>query len=40
MFSRNASKRPDEYELDDIQTAFEDSIFRKNEVVKAAIRIR
>ena len=30
----------DEYELDDIQTAFEDSISRKNEVVKAAIRIR
>lgn len=30
----------DEYELDDIQTAFEDSISRKNEVVKAAVRIR
>ncbi|MDO5459484.1 MAG: zinc-binding dehydrogenase, partial [Eubacteriales bacterium] len=30
----------DEYELDDIQTAFEDSVSRKNEVVKAAVRIR
>ena len=29
----------DEYSLDEIQTAFEDSISRKNEVVKAAIRI-
>ena len=29
----------DTYELDDIQKAFNDSIWRKNEVVKAAIRI-
>ena len=29
----------DLYELDNIQTAFTDSISRKNEVVKAAIRI-
>ena len=29
----------DQYELDDIQSAFNDSISRKNEVVKAAIRI-
>ncbi len=29
----------DLYDLDDIRTAFEDSVSRKNEVVKAAIRI-
>ena len=29
----------DLYDLDDIQAAFTDSISRKNEVVKAAIRI-
>ena len=29
----------DEYTLDDIQKAFEDSITRKNEVIKAVIRV-
>ena len=29
----------DQYDLDDIQTAFHDAVSRKNEVVKAAIRI-
>ena len=29
----------DEYMLDDIQKAFDDSIARKNEVIKAVIRV-
>ena len=29
----------DEYTLDDIQKAFDDSISRKNEVIKAVIRV-